>query len=490
MMHERRARCHIDVPSGARFSRSVASATPQAVVTIERPYEKRGAGSSLSGIGQVGPVTPDRRPGWHSKIPSQLSARMRALVVEGAGMERYREGGSDGGSGAGRDTHRVTSAIAFGFARAGADRLALRDVLLASPAAGGALLRDLARAKGHDHAVRYLDRVWQRAVRKTAESAPIRERRDAVVELAKLRTAIEVFPWAGQAGQTDRANLLFRLGMCERAGGMDHDVSQRQLALGIGASESTAKRSDKRLIEAGWLWRVQQGSSEGASKWRLGRPVSRTVEVPSPVDPNRQVGHEAPGYLDGVNRRQTPATVPAAPSQDPAELDFRLLSDLMSRDAFRVRGLGRTCAELLAALAYRDGQTALELAASTRRHRATVHARLARLLEHHLVVKVGELYHLADGVLEIPAARQQGSRLPAWRPADRLDEVAAELGVFGASYRQWCLYAFDRIAAADVYRRVREHARPARPVAPVTEADQEFLAAWSDRFEHTVLAAA
>ncbi|MFD7735861.1 MarR family transcriptional regulator [Kitasatospora phosalacinea] len=384
----------------------------------------------------------------------------------------------------------MTSAIAFSFARAGADRLALQDVLLASPAPGGALLRDLARAKGHDHAVRYLDRVWRRAVRKTGESEPIRERRDAVVALAELRTAIEVFPWAGQAGQTDRANLLFRLGMCERSGGMDHDVSQRQLALGIGASESTVKRSDKRLQAAGWLWRVQRGSSEGSSKWRLGRPVGGAVEVSSPVDHHRQGGHEAPGYLDGVNRRQASATEPAAPSQDPAELDFRLLSDLMGRDAFRARGLGRTCAEVLSALAHRDGQSALELAASTRRHRATVHARLARLLAHDLVVKVGELYHLADGVLDAPAARPQGNRMPAWRPADRWDDVAAELGVFGASYRQWCLYAFDRIAAEDVYRRVREHARPARPAAPITEADHEFLNAWSDQFEHTTTAMA
>lgn len=55
---------------------------------------------------------------------------MRALVVKGSGVERYREGGSDGGSGTGRDTHRVTSAIAFSFARAGGDQAALQQVRL------------------------------------------------------------------------------------------------------------------------------------------------------------------------------------------------------------------------------------------------------------------------------------------------------------------------------------------------------------------------
>ncbi|MFJ9777106.1 hypothetical protein ACIRVF_38725 [Kitasatospora sp. NPDC101157] len=408
---------------------------------------------------------------------------MRALVLDGSGMERYREGGSDGGSGAGRDTHRVTSAIAFSFARAGADRLALRDVLLASPAPGGALLRDLAHAKGHDHASKYLDRVWRRAVRVTGESAPIRERRDALAAVAERRIAIEVFPWRGQAGQTDRANLLYRLGLCERAGGFDHEVSQRQLALGIGAGESTVKRSDARLVAAGWLWRVEQGGSGKSSKWVLGKPRAGSADAVSPVDPNRQVGHEAPGYLDGVNRRQTSATVPAVPSDAPVELDFRLLTDLMTRDAFRARGLGKTAAEVVAALAYRDGQSAVELASSTRRHRATVHARLTPLMEHGLVVKTGELYYLADGLLDAPAGRPQGSRLPAWKPVDRWDDVAVDLGVFGTGYRQWCLYAFDRIAADDVYRRVREHARPARPAAELTDQDRAFLNYWSAAFE-------
>ncbi|OKH97536.1 hypothetical protein AMK13_38160 [Streptomyces sp. CB02056] len=408
---------------------------------------------------------------------------MRALVVEGVGVERYREGGSDGGSGAGRDTHRVTSAIAFAFARAGADRLALRDVLLASPAPGGALLRDLAHAKGHDHASKYLDRVWRRAVRVTGESAPIRERRDAMAALAELRIAVEVFPWERQAGQTDRANLLYRLGLCELAGGADHEVSQRQLALGIGVSESTAKRSDKRLEASGWLWRVEKGSAGASSKWVLGRPRRGSADVVSPVDPNCQVGHEAPGYLDGVNRRHAPSTTSAGPADTPAELDFRLLSDLMARDAFRARGLGKTAAEVVAALAHRDGQTAVELAASTGRHRATVHARLARLMEHRLVVKLGELYYLADGLLEAPAKRPRGSRLPSWRSVDRWDEVASDLDVFGAGYRQWCLYAFDRIAADDVYRRVREHARPAWPATELTDQDWAFLNSWSADFE-------
>ncbi|WP_380286442.1 hypothetical protein [Kitasatospora purpeofusca] len=434
-----------------------------------------------SGVIPAAPLVPGQRSaGWQSKIPMGLSARMRALVVEGVGMDRYREGGSDGGSGAGRDTHRVISAIAFGFARAGADQLALRDVLLASSAPGGALLRDLSRAKGYDHAMRYLDRVWRRAVRVTGESAPIRERRDAMAALAERRISIETFPWAGQAGQTDRANLLHRLELCERAGGFDHEVSQRQLALGIGVGESTVKRSDARLVAAGWLWRAEQGSGGQSSKWVLGRPLKGGADVVSPVDPNRQVGHEAPGYLDGVNQRHTPATTPAAP----AELDFRLLSDLMARDAFRARGLGKTGAEVVAALAYRDGQSAVELAASTRRHRATVHARLAPLMEHGLVVKVGELYYLADGILDIPVKRSQGSRLPSWRPADRWDDVAADLGVFGASYRQWCLYAFDRIAADEVYRRVREHVRPARPATEITDQDWAFLNAWTTDLEN------
>ncbi|WP_331730878.1 helix-turn-helix domain-containing protein (plasmid) [Kitasatospora sp. NBC_00070] len=405
---------------------------------------------------------------------------MRALVVEGVGMERYREGGSDGGSGAGRDTHRITSAIAFSFARAGADRIALQDVLLISPAPGGALLRDLARAKGHDHAVRYLDRVWQRAARVTGESTPIVDRRDALVRLAELRVAVERAVWRGQAGQTDRANLLHRLELCERAGGADHEVSQRQLALGIGASESTVKRSDSRLAAAGWLWRAEVGGAGKSSKWVLGKgsPIGM-----SPVDPTRQGGHKAPGYLDGVNQRHTPTTRTVDPSVRPAELDFRLLADLVARDAFRARGLGKTAAEVVAALAHRDGQSAAELAASTRRHRATVHARLVPLIELGLVVKVGELYYLADGLLKTPAKRPQGSRLASWQVIDRWDEVAADLGVLGTGYRQWCLYAFDRIAADEVYRRVREHAWPARPTTELTDQDQAFLNSWSSDFE-------
>jgi hypothetical protein len=396
---------------------------------------------------------------------------MRALVLDGTGIERYRQGGLDTGSGAGRDTHRVTSAIAAAFARAGADRLALQDVLLSSPAPGGTLLRDLARAKGHDHAVRYLGRVWRRAEQLVATSEPITSRQDALVALAKIRERIEAYPWRGQAGQTDRTNLLHRLRLCERAGGPDHELSQRQLALAIGVGDSTAKRSDLRLLATGWLWRAEQGTAGKSSTWVLAARPPKAVNEVSPVDPTCQEGHQAPGSLNGVNRRHAP------------ELDFQLLADLAGRDAFRTAALGKTSLEVLAALAHRDGQTAIELAGSTGRHRATIHARLARLREHHLVEKHGEVYRLAAGVLDAPAQPRTGSRLPAWRPQDAWDDLALRLNAFGRSYQQWCLHAFDRLASAEVRRRLREHRRPACPVPALTADDLDFLDEWSTHFE-------
>lgn len=42
MMHEPRALCHIDVPSGTRFSQDVTTGTLRTTPEIERPYEKRG----------------------------------------------------------------------------------------------------------------------------------------------------------------------------------------------------------------------------------------------------------------------------------------------------------------------------------------------------------------------------------------------------------------------------------------------------------------
>ncbi|MCC9310132.1 MarR family winged helix-turn-helix transcriptional regulator [Kitasatospora sp. RB6PN24] len=413
----------------------------------------------------------EQRPGWRAKVPDGLSPRMRALVIDGSGIDRYRQGGCDTGSGAGRDTHRVTSAIATAFARAGSDRLALQDVLLSSPAPGGALLRDLARAKGHDHAVRYLGRVWRRAEQLVAASVPNTSRQDALVALVSIRVRVETHPWAGQAGQTDRANLLYRLRLCERAGGPEHELSQRQLALAIGVGDSTAKRSDLRLLAAGWLWRAEQGMAGKSSTWVLGAGPPGTVDGVSPVDPTCQEGHQAPGSLDGVNRRHPP------------ELDFQVLTELAGRDAFRTAGLGKTALEVLAALAYRDGQTAIELANSTSRHRATIHAKLARLREHHLVEKDGEVYRLATGILDTPAQPQAGTRVPAWRPRDGWDDLALRLGTFGRSYRQWCEHAFDRLAYTEVHRRVREHRRPASPAPMLTTDDRAFLHEWSTHFE-------
>lgn len=451
-MHDDVMRHHIDGASGSVLNPNVSPATPLGLPTVTLPAP--------------------RSRDWKARVPAQLSPRMRALLVDGTGIERYREGGSDCGSGAGRDTHRVTSAIVFGLVRAGAERLLAQDLLLSSPAAGGSLLRDLARAKGHDHAVKYLGRAWRRAEKVVGTADPITSRQDALVALAERRARIESYAWVGQVGQTDRANLLFRLELCERAGGFDHEVSQRQLALGIGVGDSTAKRSDIRLQTAGWLWQAELGAGGRSTKWVLGSGPKAVAKVVSPDDHTRQGGHKAPGSLDGVIRRQAPA-----------ELDFRLLADLSSRDAFRVRGLGKSSLEVLAALAHRDGQTAAELATSTTRHRATVHAKLARLLEHGLVEKVGELYHLAEGALDTPQP-VHGSRLPAWRPADGWDDLATRLGTFGASYRQWCAAAFDRIAASDVYRRVREHVRPARPTPVLTVVDEDFLNAWTDRYEY------
>ncbi|MDX3369608.1 hypothetical protein PV387_26880 [Streptomyces sp. ME02-6987-2C] len=82
-----------------------------------------------------------------------------------------------------------------------------------------------------------------------------------MVAIARVRAAMEAVVWPGPGGGTDLKNLTARLQLAEQVGGLEHEVSVRQLAELMGCARSTVEEaSNARLRAARWLVLVAVGT--------------------------------------------------------------------------------------------------------------------------------------------------------------------------------------------------------------------------------------
>ncbi|MEV4436795.1 hypothetical protein [Streptomyces sp. NPDC049585] len=210
---------------------------------------------------------------------------MTRLLVEGDADDTYtpwsKKKLADGRYGLviGKDSHtasdhghRVICALTTEAIRVGADRINFRDVVLKGSGRGGAHARDLAHRSGHDAAVAYLDRVWDRAKTRVQGSDRIDSRQDAHADLAAYHARVERTPWKGSAGKTDLKNLAARLAVCEKAGGRRHTFSEHHLAEEVGCARETIRNSNERLEKSGHLRKLDSGSPTEGATWLLTDP--------------------------------------------------------------------------------------------------------------------------------------------------------------------------------------------------------------------------
>ncbi|MET8605743.1 hypothetical protein ABZV92_19590 [Streptomyces rubiginosohelvolus] len=375
----------------------------------------------------------------------RLSDRMRRLLLEGDAEGRYG-GQTDSDAG-----YRLTMALAVGCSQPGrawspAD---FHHALIYTPSAGGVWARRLRERKGTLYAEAKLTAMLEKAAQLVAASPVIRGRDDAVEALGSIRRVVEGRPWPARRGaDTDQKNLAARLRLCERAGGVEHVVSVRQLAELMNCAKATAEASDRRLKKDGWLVLVASGSGKDhGSRWVLRVPP----------DEGEASGAQ-PGQLPATGSRGA-GTVPPAHT-GATRTDTEALAELMGHDAFHRYAHGTSGARLLTCLDPVDGLDAAQLSRATGLHRTTVVRRLRGLVEDQLAIELDGKYLLA------PALSTPG-RLHA--DGQVLSETAERRGTAGLGERRRARHRRDR----DNYRRwlaeraeLRHRRRPALELVP------------------------
>lgn len=353
---------------------------------------------------------PARRPSlteWVQGLPG-LSGRARRLLLEGDTERRY-EGRTAADSG-----YRLTMALAVAVSQPGWEWTFAQwwEALVLRPTAGGAWARSLRSRKGEQYAEGKLAGMLDKARAFVGTSGAIVCRADAMVAIARLRAAVEAVVWPGPGGGTDLKNLTARLQLAEQAGGLEHEVSVRQLAELMGCARSTVEASNARLRAAGWLSLVTAGIGERSSTWSLRIPDEAE-------EPGARPGHRpAPGERGAKG-------VPDVHTGQ--EVSTRALGTVMGTDACHHYAHGTSGARILAALDPLDGVEVAQLAAVTGLHRTTVRRRLDKLVEDGLAEE-------ADGLVYLPRHLAGDGGL---RPdPDQLQRVALERGTAGLGERR------------------------------------------------------
>jgi DNA-binding transcriptional ArsR family regulator len=367
----------------------------------------------------MAPSVPERasgHAGWR-EVPvwerRGLSARMRRLLLEGDVTGRYG-GTTDSDAG-----YRLTMALAVGCSQPGlawtpADFF---QALLYTPTVGGAWARQLRERKGTDYAEAKLASMLDKARRLVAEAPVITCRQDVLEAIEVVRQVVEEREWPGAGGAgSDLKNLIARLTLCERAGGLEHAASVRQLAEAMGCARATVEASNRRLIDGGWLVLLKSGSGKlHGSMWRL--------KIPDPG----AAGPDGAGETGGAQVGRSPAagyrgagTVPAVHTTD-----TRAIGSLMHHDAFHHHGHGLSGARILACLDPLDGLDVRALREATGLHRSTVTRRLRRLVDDGLACELDGYYYLASAL---------AGPVRLHPDEDLLDDSAHQRGTSGRSH--------------------------------------------------------
>ncbi|MEU5181182.1 helix-turn-helix domain-containing protein [Streptomyces longwoodensis] len=376
---------------------------------------------------------PHRRriaPHVAASITKGLSAASARLLLEGDVEGRY-PGRNDSEEG-----YRLTMALAAGASQPGREWLPadFYRALLYTPTPGGEWARRLMRRKGAEYAESKLRWMLMKARSYVRQEEPITCRQSAWEAVERVRRAVERKVWLSRdGGEADLKNLAVRLDLCERGGGLDHELSVRRQAELMGCAVGTAVSSNRRLREAGWLLLDRSGAgSEEASRWKLAVPSGEGSG-------GAGVTHlPAPGGAGG-----------AGPRVAVVHTDTRSLVRLAAHDAFHRYGHGTNGARLLTLLEEAEGKSAQELQAATGLHRTTVGRRLRALVEDGLVEELEGLFYL------VPALAGPAGVMPE---EEVLQEAAQARGTSGAGARRRLRHVRERMN----YRRWRAEKRAQR----------------------------
>ena len=181
-------------------------------------------------------------------------------------------------------------------------------------------------------------------------------------------------PWQGRTGATDRAVFISHCQIAFRAGRITYSASARELAEKAGVTHPTASRATNRLIGKGILSREKRSTVDCAAIYRLN--------------------------TEGANF--TTSSLPTCEE----------VVNIASHDTWRIRGLGKTGAEIWKALKDKGPMTKIGLRDYTGRHITTINRKLnlmAKLVDSStgevlsLVAVEGDKWHAINGDLDLIA---------------------------------------------------------------------------------------
>ena len=314
--------------------------------------------------------------------PPPLRPAMLALLRCGDVLGRYQSGSE------------VVQALALGACNAGWSQVDLYDALTDRRNVGGEKVQEILGDEGECEARRYVALSWEKAAKKRAEDPPVRRSNDDdALQVERVAEVARCAPWTGLAGSTDSAVIEAHVEIARRRGNLVHGASVREVAERAGVAYPTASRSQGRLIERGWLIRLQRGEGNEASTWLLA--------VPEPLQAQLVNTPSSQGRVESVEELR------------------------VSQDSFRHGALGKTGCRVMRALAELGSVTASELvSALPGMHRSTGRRHLLRFERLGL------------------AALDESGR---WRAlAGDLDAVARRLGTAGKGDEQHAAHEVQR----------------------------------------------
>lgn len=127
-----------------------------------------------------------------------------------------------------------------------------------------------------------LDRLWRKATMHVATSGrppAWRSRPEAMRHVARWAAAVGSVAWPGMSGATDVAVCEALVDLAVARGGPRLAASLPEVAVHAGISQSTARRSLRRLVSAGWLRIEQRATATLATVWRLVLPAQITGQL-------------------------------------------------------------------------------------------------------------------------------------------------------------------------------------------------------------------
>lgn len=202
------------------------------------------------------------------------------------------------------------------------------------------------------------DYLWRSYTDARAWCANPSTARKNALELLNFAQSI---PWRGKSGSSQRAVFIAHCGLNYKGGKQTYHASARDLAEVAGVSKSVASTATARLCAAGAVKLVQESAHTFAARYELPKigELEKQTNTRTLIKP----------YCGGVSG----------------------YSSFLLPEAFRRRGLGLSCYEVLQALGAGPA-SAPQIAKQTGRHVQTTRSALNRLKRHGLTAKSGKLW--------------------------------------------------------------------------------------------------